>query len=124
MLAEGDEGVEHLLQLAIVRLAGEVGHRICQLAQRLEDPLSLLRVAGVDRGQHDLALYLIARLCGREHAVRIAKVYLLEGHDDGQLPFAAMSRRIQTSDAVVAGCQTWLADNYACANPVTTASDV
>jgi transcriptional regulator GlxA family with amidase domain len=74
--------------------------------------------AGGVTAWHDLALYLIARLCGREHAVRIAKVYLLEGHDDGQLPFAAMSRRIQKHDAVVARCQEWLAENYACDSPV------
>jgi transcriptional regulator GlxA family with amidase domain len=67
----------------------------------------------------DLALYLIARLCGAEHALTTAKVYLLSGHDDGQLPFAAMSRRVQKDDRAIAQCQEWIADNYACANPVT-----
>jgi transcriptional regulator GlxA family with amidase domain len=89
------------------------------MMNRTHEAEGIITAGGVTAWQ-DLALYLIARLCGRDHAVRIAKVYLLEGHDDGQLPFAAMSRRIQKSDAVVARCQAWLADNYACANPVTT----
>ena len=44
----------------------------------------------------DLALHLIARFCGPEHAARTAKVYLLAGHEDGQLPFSAMTRRART----------------------------
>ena len=52
------------------------------------------------------------------HALRTAKVYLFSGHLDGQLPFAAMSRRIQKTDAVIGQCQEWIAQNYGCANPV------
>jgi transcriptional regulator GlxA family with amidase domain len=63
-------------------------------------------------------LHLIARLCGKGHALRTAKVYLFSGHLDGQLPFAAMSRRIQKTDAVIGQCQEWIAENYGCANPV------
>lgn len=74
--------------------------------------------AGGVTAWHDLALHLIARLCGREHAIRTAKVYLLAGHEDGQLPFTAMRRRIQKSDAVIADCQAWIAENYAAPNPV------
>jgi transcriptional regulator GlxA family with amidase domain len=50
--------------------------------------------------------------------VRTAKIYLLAGHEDGQLPFAAMNRCIQKSDAAIARCQAWIADNYAATNPV------
>jgi transcriptional regulator GlxA family with amidase domain len=60
----------------------------------------------------DLAVYLIARLCGAQHAIRTAKVYLLAGHQDGQLPYAAMPRRVQKSDAVIGSCQAWIAQNY------------
>jgi transcriptional regulator GlxA family with amidase domain len=66
----------------------------------------------------DLALYLIARLCGPMHAIQAAKVFLLSPHTDGQLPFAAMTRLVQRSDAVVQDCQVWFADNYPCTNPV------
>jgi transcriptional regulator GlxA family with amidase domain len=74
--------------------------------------------AGGHSSWHDLALHLIARLCGANHAIRTAKVYLLSGHLDGQLPFAAMTRRVQDSDAVIGRCQEWIAHNYAHANPV------
>jgi transcriptional regulator GlxA family with amidase domain len=66
----------------------------------------------------DLALYLIARLCGQQQAVLTAKVFLLSGHEDGQLPFAAMTRRIDTSDAVIGDCQSWIAENYRAGTPV------
>jgi transcriptional regulator GlxA family with amidase domain len=74
--------------------------------------------AGAVTSWQDLAIYLIARLCGAHHAIRTAKVYLLSGHLDGQLPFAAMTRRVPKSDAVIGNCQAWIAENYACANPV------
>ncbi|MFO1157742.1 MAG: helix-turn-helix domain-containing protein [Reyranellaceae bacterium] len=77
-----------------------------------------LITAGGHSSWHDLALHLIARLCGKSHALRTAKVYLFTGHLDGQLPFAAMSRRIQKTDAVIGQCQAWIAQNYGCANPV------
>lgn len=77
-----------------------------------------LITAGGHSSWHDLALHLIARLCGKNHALRTAKVYLFSGHLDGQLPFAAMSRRIQKTDAVIGQCQEWIAQNYERANPV------
>jgi hypothetical protein len=55
---------------------------------------------------------------GRDEALRAAKVYLLAGYEDGQLPFAIMRRCIQKSDAAIADCQTWIANNYISANPV------
>jgi len=79
---------------------------------------SRIITAGGYSSWHDLALHLIARLCGANHAIRTAKVYLLSGHLDGQLPFAAMTRGVQKSDAVIGRCQEWIAQNYACANPV------
>ena len=60
----------------------------------------------------DLALYLIARFCGRAEAVRIAKVFVLGDHADGQLPFAALGHVPRHEDGVVGRCQEWLADHY------------
>lgn len=82
----------------------------------------IVTAAGVTAWQ-DLALYLIGRLCGREHALRTCKIYLLTSHPEGQLPYAALSRRIQKDDAVIAECQTWIADNYATPNPVTAMTE-
>ena len=77
----------------------------------------VITAGGVTAWQ-DLALHVIARLCGPEHAVRTAKVHLLAGHQDGQLPYAAMVKRADPNDAVVVDAQAWIADNYAVENPV------
>jgi len=77
----------------------------------------VITAGGVTAWQ-DLALHIIARLCGPEHAIRTAKVHLLAGHQDGQLPYAAMIRITDPSDAVIVRSQEWLADNYAIDNPV------
>lgn len=77
----------------------------------------VITAGGVTAWQ-DLALHVIARLCGPEHAIRTAKVHLLAGHQDGQLPFAAMVRRTDPNDAVVVRSQAWISDNYATDNPV------
>ena len=82
----------------------------------------VITAGGVTAWQ-DLALHLIARLCGPVEAVRTAKVFLLAGHEDGQRPFAAMTRPSQTRDAVIAHCQTWIEQNYAVANPVAAMID-
>ena len=74
--------------------------------------------AGAVTAWQDLALYLIARLCGQQQALHTAKIFLLSGHEDGQLPYAAMTRRIDTSDAVIGNCQNWIAKNYRSDNPV------
>ncbi|MGE0725249.1 MAG: GlxA family transcriptional regulator [Alphaproteobacteria bacterium] len=84
---------------------------------------SRIVTAGGHSSWHDLVLHLIGRLCGARHAIRTAKVFLLSGHPDGQLPFAAMSRRIQRSDAVISRCQEWIADHYAGANPVSAMAE-
>ena len=77
----------------------------------------LITAGGVTSWQ-DLALYLIARFCGPEHAAQTAKLYLLAGHEDGQLPFAAMSRRVRADDRVILDCLGWIADNLAVPTPV------
>jgi transcriptional regulator GlxA family with amidase domain len=82
----------------------------------------LITAGGVTAWQ-DLALHLIGRFCGPEHAARTAKVYLLAGHEDGQLPFSAMARRVRTGDAVIRDCLAWIGDNYATSNPVTAMTE-
>ena len=77
----------------------------------------VITAGGVTAWQ-DLALHLIARLCGPKHAIRTSKVFLLAGHEDGQRPFAALVRPRDVRDAVIVECQSWIADNYAGTNPV------
>ncbi|MEO8463450.1 MAG: helix-turn-helix domain-containing protein [Chloroflexota bacterium] len=77
----------------------------------------LITAGGVTSWQ-ELALHLIARFCGPEHAAQTAKVYLLAGHEDGQLPFSAMTRRIRVDDRVILQCLDWIMDNLAAPHPV------
>jgi len=67
----------------------------------------------------DLALYIIARTVGLDHAIKVARVNLIDWHHSGQQPFARLARTRQVEDAVVARCQTWIAGNYDQRNPVT-----
>ena len=45
VLAERDERVEQALDVAVAHLAGEVGHRLAELAQGLQQPFALAGVA-------------------------------------------------------------------------------
>jgi transcriptional regulator GlxA family with amidase domain len=68
---------------------------------------------------NDLTLYLIARFCGGDAAVQIAKLFILNWHPEGQRPYAtSMLTQLQHSDAVVRRAQEWLTRNYSCPNPV------
>jgi transcriptional regulator GlxA family with amidase domain len=67
----------------------------------------------------DLALYLIARTVNLEEAIKVARVNLIDWHHTGQQPFARLARTRQVEDAVIARCQTWIAENYDQRNPVT-----
>lgn len=77
----------------------------------------ILTAGGVTSWQ-DLALHLIGRYCGPEHAARTAKVYLMGGHEHGQLPFAAMTRRVRAEDRVIAECLAWIDAHPEAPNPV------
>ncbi|MBI2777788.1 MAG: helix-turn-helix domain-containing protein [Chloroflexi bacterium] len=79
--------------------------------------------AGGVTAWQDLTLHLITRLCGAEHAIRTAKVYLLGGHEDGQLPFAAIGHSRRNADAAIGRSLSWIDDNIAAANPVTAMAD-
>lgn len=68
---------------------------------------------------HDLLLYLVGRIAGAEEARRLAKLFLLDWHMDGQLPFAALTVGRKHEDQLVSAAQVWAANNYANPNPVT-----
>jgi transcriptional regulator GlxA family with amidase domain len=78
-----------------------------------------LVMAGGGTSWLDLALYLIARTAGVETAMQVARVSLIDWHNIGQQPFARLARTRQVEDAVIARCQTWIADHYQQAAPVT-----
>lgn len=74
--------------------------------------------AGGASAWSDLLLYLIARLAGAEAARRVAKVWLLTTHDEGQLTYASLTAGRQHDDKLVADAQAWAADHYMDATPV------
>jgi transcriptional regulator GlxA family with amidase domain len=78
-----------------------------------------LVMAGGGTSWLDLALYLIARHAGIEHAMHAARINLIDWHEVGQQPFARLARTRQSEDAVIARCQTWIAEHYAEPAPVT-----
>ncbi len=75
-------------------------------------------MAGGGSSWQDLALYLIARFVGLKEAMEVAKVYMLQWHDLGQQPFAALMGFRQTEDAVINRCQEWIATNYRTHSPI------
>jgi transcriptional regulator GlxA family with amidase domain len=77
-----------------------------------------LIMAGGGTSWEDLALYLVARLVSVDEAMHIAKIFLIDWHDVGQLPYAALARNRQVEDAVIARCQAWIAEHYEEPSPV------
>ncbi|RVU38952.1 helix-turn-helix domain-containing protein [Hwanghaeella grinnelliae] len=66
----------------------------------------------------DLMLHLIGRMAGAEQARRIAKLYLLEPHEDGQRCYASLASGKRHEDRLIADAQLWIADHYHEPNPV------
>ena len=44
--------------------------------------------------------------------MQIARINLIDWHAIGQQPFARLARSRQVDDAVIARCQTWIAEHY------------
>jgi transcriptional regulator GlxA family with amidase domain len=77
-----------------------------------------LVMAGGGTSWQDLALYLIARFVGVDAAMQVARINLIDWHAIGQQPFARLARSRQVNDAVIARCQTWIAEHYHESSPV------
>jgi transcriptional regulator GlxA family with amidase domain len=76
------------------------------------DPQGRIVTAGGTTSWHDLALHIISRHDSPGEAVRIAKVYLLKWHSEGQLPYATLVRRNPHADSVVRSCEEWLHKHF------------
>lgn len=95
--------------------------KINVLAQRslvVSGECQRLVMAGGGTTWLDLTLLLIARFCGVEHAMGVARVNLIDWHALGQQPFAHLAPAPKAGDAVIAECQIWIANHYAVAAPV------
>lgn len=76
------------------------------------DRHSRIVTAGGTTSWHDLVLHIIARHVGVGEAIRMAKVYLLKWHDEGQLPYRPLVRVSPHADSVVRATQTLLEEIY------------
>lgn len=79
----------------------------------MADSRGRIVTAGGTTSWHDLALHIISRHASPGEAMRIAKVYLLKWHSEGQLPFEPLVRQQPHGDAVVKECEAWLTTHYA-----------
>jgi transcriptional regulator GlxA family with amidase domain len=68
--------------------------------------------AGGTTSWHDLALHLIARHVGPTEALRIAKVYLLKWHDEGELSYTALVRPLPHGDGTVRKIEALLKEHF------------
>jgi transcriptional regulator GlxA family with amidase domain len=68
--------------------------------------------AGGTTSWHDLALHVIARHVSPGEAMRIAQVYLLKWHDEGQRPYEPLVRKQPHADAIVRACEHWLEQHF------------
>lgn len=94
---------------------------ITVLAQRslvVSGECQRLIMAGGGTTWLDLTLLLIARFCGVEHAMGVARVNVIDWHGIGQQPFAHLAPAPKSDDAVIAACQVWIASHYQVASPV------
>ncbi|HVV62493.1 MAG TPA: helix-turn-helix domain-containing protein [Pseudolabrys sp.] len=68
--------------------------------------------AGGATAWHDLAIHIISRHCSPGEALHIAKVYMLQWHGDGQLPFTSLVRRQAHADSIVRRAEEWLRGHF------------
>jgi transcriptional regulator GlxA family with amidase domain len=76
------------------------------------DPKGRIVTAGGTTSWHDLALHIIARHVSPGEALRIAKVYLLKWHDEGELPYTPLVRPLPHGDSVARDCEEWLREHF------------
>lgn len=87
------------------------------------DPGGRIVTAGGTSSWHDLAIHIISRHVNPGEALRIAQVYLMKWHAEGQLPYKALVCRLPHADSVVRHAEDWLATHYRNANPVAAVAE-
>lgn len=87
-------------------------------ALQIADKDGRIVTAGGTTSWHDLVIHIIARHCGPTEAARIAKVYLLKTHEEGQLPYAALVKEAPHADSVVRESEALLKEIYLGTNAV------
>jgi transcriptional regulator GlxA family with amidase domain len=117
-LLDGCEATTHWAWCDVLRTRFPTVTVHAQRALVVTGEAQRLIMAGGGTSWMDLALYLIARTVGIEVAMQVARLHLINWHHIGQQPFACLARARQVEDAVIARCQTWIAEHYQEPNPV------
>lgn len=87
----------------------------------VSDRTGRIVTAGGTTFWHDLAIHIISRHCSPGEALRIAKIYLLKWHGEGQLPYASLVRRQPHADSAVRRAEQWLESHFTLPDAVTAA---
>ena len=106
-------GYHHLFRSSYPEVRFQPEPNLC-----FADPAGRIVTAGGTSSWHDLAIHIISRHCSPGEALRIAKVYLLKWHNEGQLPFESLVRRTPHADSIVRECEAWLETHYNTPEPV------
>lgn len=106
-------GYEDLFRSRFPQVRFDPAPTIC-----MSDPSGRLVTAGGTSSWHDLAIHVISRHVNAGEALRIAKVYLMKWHSEGQLPYANKVRRLDHADNVAKQAEEWLAEHFADPEPV------
>jgi len=118
-LLDGHEATTHWAYCDVLRERYPAVKVYPQRALVVSGEGSRLVMAGGGTSWLDLALYLIARFVNVDAAMQVARINLIDWHNIGQQPFARLARSRQVKDAVIARCQTWIAERYNESSPVT-----
>lgn len=106
-------GYQNLFRISYPKVRFQPEPNLC-----FADPAGRIVTAGGTSSWHDLAIHIISRHCSPGEALRIAKVYLLKWHNEGQLPYASLVRRTPHADSVVRKCEAWFEAHYKKPEPV------
>lgn len=106
-------GYERLFETSFPRVRFEPAPTIC-----MADATGRVVTAGGTSSWHDLAIHVIARHASPGEALKIAKVYLMKWHAEGQLPYASLVRKVNHADSVARRAEDWLAEKFRAPDPV------
>jgi len=76
-------------------------------------------MAGSGISWHLLALHLIARFGTPQQALQVARLKLMDLNAASPVAYASLNYTGRAIDPLIAKCQHWAAQHYACASPVT-----
>lgn len=117
-LLNGQEATTHWAYCDIMRRRYPQIRVVGQRALVASGEGQRLIMAGGGTSWLDVALFVVARFVGVEEAMQLARLSLIDWHDIGQQPFASLAYGRQSEDALIAGCQAWIAEHYAQPAPV------